>query len=193
MLSPAEVRKEIPENLLDKWIVILRTMILGSNDTEQCSGLQALSICAGYSKRTSVYLSLPSLMPTKGEMRKKILKAKITSPLLKLFHSHDDVVKYCASLALITLDGGSKPGFHFILPLLMPYPDDPQPSIPAKDIIAWLVMTVGRAWRHRRTVKFLSKIIQNSKLGLPSQIGLLYVSFRPPKGLHARDDWYTKH
>jgi hypothetical protein len=107
-------------------------------------------------------------MPTKGEMRKKILKAKITSLLLELFHSNNDMVKYCASQALITLDGGSKPGFHFILLLLMPHPDDPQASIPAEDIIVWLVETVGHMWRYRQTVKFLSEIIQNSKLALPT-------------------------
>jgi hypothetical protein len=167
MFSLGEVRKEIPETSLDSWIVSLRTMILRLNDTKQCSALQALSICAGYSKQTSFYLSSPSLTPTKGKMRKKILKAKITSPLLKLFESHNDAVKYCASLALITLDGGSKLGFHFISPLLMPHPGDPQHSIPANDIITWLVRTVGYTWRYRRTVKFLSEIIKNSKLALP--------------------------
>jgi hypothetical protein len=172
-------------------------MIFGSNDTEQCNGLQALSICAGYSTQPSFYSSSPSLMPTEGEMRKKILKAKILkatiiSSLLILFHSGNDVVKYCASRALITLDGGSKPGFHLISPLLMPHPGDPQPSIPAKDIVIWLVRTVGHKWRYRRTVKFLSEIIHNSKLALPSHIGLLYVSFRPPQERHARDGWCTK-
>jgi hypothetical protein len=108
-------------------------------------------------------------MPTKGEMRKKILKAKITSPLLELFlHSNNDMVKYCASQALITLDGGSKPGFHFILLLLMPHPGDPQVRIPAQDIIIWLVKTLGYKWRYQQTVRFLSEIIQNSKLALPT-------------------------
>jgi hypothetical protein len=112
MFSPAEVRKKIPGNLLDKWIVILQTMILGSNDTEQCIGLQALSICAGYSKQISFYPSSPCLMLTKGEMRKKILKATLTSRLLNLFNSDDDAIRYCASRALITIDADSKPVFY---------------------------------------------------------------------------------
>ena len=192
MFSPAEVPKEIPENLLDRWIDSLRTIILGRNDTERCSGLQALSICAGYSKQTSFYLSSLSLSHTKGEMRNTILKAKVTSDLLKLFGSVNDAVKYCASRALITLDGGSKPGFHVISPLLMSHPGDQQPDIPAKDIINWMVSTVGHRWRYRQTVKFLSEIIKNGKLALLSHVGLLYVAFRPSKELLARDAWYTK-
>ncbi|KAF8811067.1 hypothetical protein BYT27DRAFT_7185189 [Phlegmacium glaucopus] len=128
-LKHPEVPGKIPEVLLDRWIVSLQTMILGSSDAENCSGLQALCICAGYS-----------------EMRKSIVKAEITSQLLKLFESDNDAVRYCASLALITLDGG-----------------DPQPSIPAEEIIAWLVRTVGRKWRYRRTVRFLSEIIKNDR------------------------------
>ncbi len=49
-------------------------------------------------------------------------------------------------------------GFHFIWPLLMTHPGDPQL------IIAWLVETVGITWRYRRTVKFLSEIIKNGKV-----------------------------
>ncbi|KAF8813999.1 hypothetical protein BYT27DRAFT_7180260 [Phlegmacium glaucopus] len=124
-----EVPGKIPESFLDRWINSLQAMVLGSNDAKQCSGLQALSICAGYS-----------------EMRKKIVEANITWRLIELFKSNDDSVRYCASLALITLDGG-----------------DPQPDIPAKEIIAWLVGTVGRLWRYRRTVKFLSEIIKNDR------------------------------
>jgi len=113
--------------------------------------------------------SFTSLNPTKGEMRKMILEVGITTQLLELFKSNNDAVKYCASQALITLDGGRK-GFHFILPLLMIHPGDPRPSIPASDItacIAWLVRTVGSLWRYRRTVKFLSEIIKNGKVTQP--------------------------
>jgi hypothetical protein len=100
-------------------------------------------------------------------MRERMLKPEITSPALILFKSDNDAVKYCASRALITLDGGGKLGFHFIWLLLMPHPGDAQPSIPTAEIIAWLITTVGRQWRYRRTVKFLSEIIKNSNVALP--------------------------
>jgi len=112
MLSLAEVRREIPENLKDHWIFSLRTMLLGSDDTKQYSGLQALSICAEYGKQKSFYPSPPSLTPTKDEFRKKILEANIISHLVKLFQSRNDAVKYCASQALIAVHGGSVPDFY---------------------------------------------------------------------------------
>jgi hypothetical protein len=171
MFSPAKIRNDIPENLRDRWIASLRKRIFGSNYAERCSALQALSICAGCSKQTSFCPSSPSLTPTKGEMRKKILQMKITTPLLYLFHSHDGVLKYCASRALIALDEGSILGFLPIAALLMRHPGDQQPNI-AKDIIAWLVQTVGRVWRYRRTVKFLSEIAEKGKLALPLHIAL---------------------
>lgn len=105
MFLPAEVQKEIPEDLRDRWIDSLQKMILGSNNNERYSGLQALSIFARYSEQTNFYPSSPYLTLTKGEMRKKILEAEVTSHLVKLFQSDNDAVKYCASRALIALDG----------------------------------------------------------------------------------------
>ncbi len=57
MFSPGVVPGEIPENLLNRWIASLRTMILSSNDTERCSGLQALTLWAGLSKQMSFFPS----------------------------------------------------------------------------------------------------------------------------------------
>lgn len=82
-------------------------------------------------------------------MQKKILEVDFASSLLQLFQSNNDAVKYCASQALLLL--------------LMIHPGDPQPCIPASEVIAWLVRTVGHWWRYQRTVKFLSEIIKNGK------------------------------
>ena len=106
-------------------------------------------------------------IPTKGEMRKKILETGITSDLVDLFQSNrsNDAVKYCASQALIVLDSGSVLSF-FLSVLLMPHADVPQSSIPTEDIITWLVRTVGYLWRYQRTVKLLSEIVKNGTSAL---------------------------
>lgn len=111
MTPAAEVRTNVTENSGDHWIGSLQTLILGTDDNKRYGGVQALSIFAQHGKQTNIQSSLPFLTPIQDGMREKILKTNITGDLVKLFKSSNDAVKYCASRALIALNGRGMFGF----------------------------------------------------------------------------------